>query len=190
MRSSTAHDGLNHHDASPSGRSLCATPADPDNLKPMATAKFILQGFTASTHGGALRWLFDLLDVQTVLISVAYVSEGGVEQVEAYLAQHAACSTVFVGVRNDTTSYQGLVRLHGVVHDLYTVDTGSRTLIFHPKLYLVRGSEHARVMIGSSSAASAQQSRISRSRAGGTCKIIPDMRKRQHLPTDTSSASH
>ena len=115
----------------------------------MATAKFILQGFTESTHGGALPWLFDLLDIQKILISVAYVSEGGVEQFEAHLAQHAACATVFAGVRNDTTSYQGLVRLHGVVHELYTVDTGSRTLIFHPKLYLMRGSGHARLMIGS-----------------------------------------
>src|SRR5882762_3246257 len=115
----------------------------------MATAKFILQGFTESTHGGALRWLFELLDIQKVLISVAYISEGGVEQLEPHLAQHRACATVFAGVRNDTTSYQGLVRLHGIVHELYTVDTGSRTLIFHPKLYLVRGSDHARLMIGS-----------------------------------------
>jgi hypothetical protein len=35
------------------------------------------------------------------------------------------------------------------VNKLYTVDTGSRTLIFHPKLYLVRGREHARLIIGS-----------------------------------------
>lgn len=63
----------------------------------MATAKFILQGFTESTHGGALRWLFELLDIQKILISVAYVSEGGVEQLEAHLVQHAACATEQVG---------------------------------------------------------------------------------------------
>lgn len=115
----------------------------------MATAKFILQGFTANTHIEALQWLFELPDIQKVLISVAFVSEGGVERIEAHVAQHAACATVFAGVRNDATSYQGLVRLHRIVHELYTVDTGSRTLIFHPKLYLVRGREHARLMIGS-----------------------------------------
>src|SRR5579862_7818009 len=81
----------------------------------MATAKFILQGFTASTHIDALRWLFDLP----------------------------------AGIRNDATSYQGLVRLHRIVDQLYTVGTGSRTLIFHPKLYLVRAKEHAHLMIGS-----------------------------------------
>jgi HKD family nuclease len=115
----------------------------------MATAKFILQGFTASTHIDGLRWLFDLPDVQKVLISVAFVSEGGVERIEEHVAQHAASATVFAGIRNDATSYQGLVRLHRVVDELYTVDTGSRTLIFHPKLYLVRAKEHARLMIGS-----------------------------------------
>jgi hypothetical protein len=72
-----------------------------------------------------------------------------VEQIEAQLTAHAARATVFVGIRNDTTSYQGLARLHRIVSQLYTVDTGSRTLIFHPKLYLVRGKEHARLVIGS-----------------------------------------
>jgi hypothetical protein len=56
---------------------------------------------------------------------------------------------VFAGIRNDTTSYQGLARLHGIVRQLYTVDTGSRTVIFHPKLYLVRAVERARLVIGS-----------------------------------------
>jgi HKD family nuclease len=115
----------------------------------MATPEFILQGFTADTHIDALQRLFDLPDVQTVLVSVAFVSEGGVERIEAHLIRHAACATVFAGIRNGATSYQGLARLHRVVNELYTVDTGSRTLIFHPKLYLVRGREHARLIIGS-----------------------------------------
>ena len=115
----------------------------------MATAEFILQGFTDSTHIDALERLFDLPDVQTVLVSVAFVSEGGVERIETHLIPHAACATAFAGIRNGTTSYQGLARLHRVVRELYTVDTGSRTLIFHPKLYLVRGSARARLIIGS-----------------------------------------
>lgn len=56
---------------------------------------------------------------------------------------------MFAGVRNDITSHQGLVRLHGIGGELYTVDTGSRTLIFHPKLYLVRGKGNAGLIIGS-----------------------------------------
>src|SRR5258708_27318891 len=115
----------------------------------MAMPEFILQGFTASTHIDALQRLFDVPDIQKVLVSVAFVTEGGVGQIEAQLIAHAAHATVFAGIRNDTTSYQGLARLHRIVSQLYTVDTGSRTVIFHPKLYLVRGSQHARLVIGS-----------------------------------------
>jgi len=115
----------------------------------MATLEFILQGFTASTHIDVLRRLFDVPDIQSVLVSVAYVTQGGVEKIEGQLSQHAARATVFAGVRNDTTSYQGLVRLHGIGSQLYTVDTGSRAIIFHPKLYLVRGTKRARLVIGS-----------------------------------------
>jgi HKD family nuclease len=115
----------------------------------MATVEFILQGFTDSTHIRVFRRLFDLSDIQSVLVSVAFVTEGGVEKIETHLIPHAARATVFAGVRNDTTSYQGLVRLHGIVSQLYTVDTGTRARIFHPKLYLVRGTERARLVIGS-----------------------------------------
>jgi hypothetical protein len=105
----------------------------------MATTEFI----TASAH--VLQRLFDLPDILRVLVSIAFVTEGGVEQIEARLIiiPHCASATVFAGIRNDTTSYQALIRLHGIVSELYAVDTGSRTQIFHPKLYLVRGVERA-----------------------------------------------
>jgi HKD family nuclease len=115
----------------------------------MPTSQFILQGFTSDTHIDALRSLFKLPDIQSILISVAFVTEGGLKQIEALLSPYAAHATVFAGIRNDATSYQGLVRLHHIVDRLYTVDTGRRTLIFHPKLYLVRGSTQARMIIGS-----------------------------------------
>jgi len=115
----------------------------------MPTLKFVLQGFTASTHVDVLRQAFDLPNIERVLVSVAFVTEGGVEKIEPHLRPHASQATVFAGIRNDSTTYQGLARLHGVVGQLYTVDTGMRTRIFHPKLYLVRGSERARLVIGS-----------------------------------------
>jgi hypothetical protein len=49
----------------------------------MATTEFILQGFTASAHVNVLQRLFDLPDIQRVLVRVAFVTEGGVEQIEA-----------------------------------------------------------------------------------------------------------
>ena len=116
----------------------------------MAKKEFILQGFTARTHGDAVRELFQVDDIKRVVLSVAFVSESGVLQIERELSAHGAQVVVFAGIRNDITSHQGLVRLHSIPRTaLYTVDTGSRNVIFHPKLYLVRGSSRARLVVGS-----------------------------------------
>lgn len=115
----------------------------------MAKKNFILQGVTTKTHAQAVRELFDVPDIKKVILSVAFVSESGVQQIEAALRKHAARVTVFAGVRNDITSHQGLALLHAIGVKLYTVDTGSRAVIFHPKLYLVRGKTNARFVVGS-----------------------------------------
>jgi HKD family nuclease len=111
--------------------------------------KLVLQGLTANTHVDAIRQLFSLPDIQKVLMSVAFISESGVESIEPELMAHSAHVTVFAGIRNDATSYQGLARLYGLVSELYTVDTGTRTTIFHPKLYLARATKRARLIVGS-----------------------------------------
>nr|MDP2191095.1 hypothetical protein [Rhodoferax sp.] len=115
----------------------------------MAHKEFILQGFTTRTHAVAVRELFDLPEIKKVVLSVAFVSESGVDQIAAELKAHAAKVTVFAGIRNDITSHQGLIRLHGIANKLYVVDTGSRMVVFHPKLYLVRGKSHAKLLLGS-----------------------------------------
>lgn len=111
--------------------------------------EFILQGFTTSTHANALRSLFTISDIQRVILSVAFVSESGVQQIEKELKMNAEHVTVFAGIRNEITSYQGLVRLNAIGGKLFTVDTGCRSIIFHPKLYLVRGHSQAKLIIGS-----------------------------------------
>lgn len=115
----------------------------------MAKKNFILQGVTPRTHAQAVRELFDVHDIKKVVLSVAFVSESGVQQIEAALRAHAARVTVFAGIRNDITSHQGLALLHDIGVKLYTVDTGSRAVIFHPKLYLVRGKANAGFVVGS-----------------------------------------
>ncbi len=115
----------------------------------MAKKNFILQGVTTKTHAQAVRELFDVPDIKKVILSVAFVSESGVQQIEAALRKHAARVTVFAGVRNDITSHQGLALLNDIGVKLYTVDTGSKAVIFHPKLYLVRGKTNARFVVGS-----------------------------------------
>jgi HKD family nuclease len=115
----------------------------------MAKKNFILQGITPQTHAQAVRELFDVPDIKKVILSVAFVSESGVQQIETALRTHAARVTVFAGIRNDITSHQGLKLLHDIGVKLYAVDTGSRTVIFHPKLYLARGRTNARFVVGS-----------------------------------------
>lgn len=116
----------------------------------MAQKEFILQGFTTRTHADAVRQLFGIPGINRVVLSVAFVSEGGVQQIEDQLKAHAPHVTVLAGIRNDITSHQGLVRLHGIIGSkLYTVDTGSRNVLFHPKLYLVCGAARARLVVGS-----------------------------------------
>jgi HKD family nuclease len=115
----------------------------------MATKEFILQGLTDRTHMAAVRELFDVPNIERVILSVAFITEGGVDLLSAKIKSCASHVEVFAGIRNDITSRQGLTRLHALGVNLYAVDTGSRNVLFHPKLYLVRGKRRARLMIGS-----------------------------------------
>lgn len=115
----------------------------------MAYKEFILQGFTARTHGDAIRELFDVPNIKRVLLSVAFITESGVHQIGEKLHAHAKKLTVFAGIRNDISTHQGLKLLHSYGGDLYAVDTGARHTVFHPKLYMVRGKQFARAIVGS-----------------------------------------
>lgn len=67
-----------------------------------------------------LRDLFNVFDIKRVILSVAFVSESGVQQIENEFKAHSVHVTVFTRIRNDITSYQGFSLLHGhwwqVVH--------------------------------------------------------------------------
>lgn len=115
----------------------------------MAKKAFLLQGFTPRTYREAILNLFDVDEVQRVIISVAFLNRGGVELLESELAKHAGKSTVLIGIRNDITTLQGAQHLLNLGVELYTIDTGTRRVIFHPKIYLVRGMKVAKLIIGS-----------------------------------------
>ncbi len=115
----------------------------------MAEKKFILQGFTSRTHKKAIAELFEVDDIKRVIVSVAFVNSGGVRLLEAELKKHSAKTTAFIGIRNDITSLQAAQRLLALGITLYVVDTGSRRVIFHPKIYLVRGNGQTKLIVGS-----------------------------------------
>lgn len=111
--------------------------------------ELILQGLTTRTHADVLLEMLSLKDVERVIFSVAFVTESGVELIESSLKPVAAKTTVFAGVRNDITSAQALRRLLKIGAKTYAVDTGSRLMLFHPKLYLVRSQNAGMLSVGS-----------------------------------------
>ena len=82
-------------------------------------------------------------------MSVAFVSESGMGLIHDAMKVHGKATTIFAGIRNDITTYQAMTVLHGLGGTLFAVDTGARTVTFHPKLFLVRGAKAARMVLGS-----------------------------------------
>jgi HKD family nuclease len=116
----------------------------------MAQVELILQAVTTATHARAIQALFQSIPPDSVLISVGFVREAGVEALEGVIRPVAARTKLFVGIRNDITSVQAIKRLLRLRVRVYAVDTGSRDPIFHPKLYLVvDDGEQAGLIIGS-----------------------------------------
>jgi HKD family nuclease len=110
---------------------------------------FFLQGFTERTYLEEVILMLQTPHLQRVLISVAFVNEEGVKLLEGHLPQQPSKAVFFCGIRNDITSYQGIARLLSLGHSVYLIDTGSRGRIFHPKIYMARGSSLARIIVGS-----------------------------------------
>lgn len=115
----------------------------------MVKRKFILQGLTADTHAEAIRRIFETPDIRQVILSVAFINEEGVLLLENEIRSVSDKTKVFAGIRNDITSQQGLARLLNFGATVYAVDTGARTTVFHPKVYLAKGLNEARLVIGS-----------------------------------------
>lgn len=110
--------------------------------------ELILQGLTDRTHAAVLKEMLKR-EIQRAIISVAFVSDDGVGLIEPLLAPHSDKITVFAGIRNEITSAQSMKRLLAMGVSLFAVDTGSRTLLFHPKMYHVRGDKAAQLSVGS-----------------------------------------
>lgn len=80
---------------------------------------------------------------------MAFVREAGLETIEKAIIPVAEKTKFFIGIRNEITSIQAVKRLLGMNVEVYAVDTGSRNIIFHPKLYLIANNDKAQIIIGS-----------------------------------------
>ncbi len=115
----------------------------------MAELDFILQAVTAANHAKTLQDLLALPNPTEVLVSVAFVKEPGLDAIEEAIKPVAAKAKFYIGIRNDITSIQAVKRLLAMKVKLYAVDTGSRKIIFHPKLYMAANASKASIIIGS-----------------------------------------
>ena len=109
----------------------------------------LLQGITPDNHETAVKRVLALPNPARITVGVAFLNARGLSAVGHALARAAARTTVFVGIRNGITSAQGLADLLKLGCSIYVVDTGSRSTLFHPKIYASRNIEEARVIIGS-----------------------------------------
>lgn len=61
----------------------------------------------------------------------------------------ASKTTILTGIRNGITTAQGLKTCLKLGCSTHVVDTGSRNLVFHPKIYMSRNANEARLLVGS-----------------------------------------
>ncbi|MCZ0945567.1 MAG: hypothetical protein OXJ53_21140 [Gammaproteobacteria bacterium] len=90
-----------------------------------------------------------LPDLDEAILSVAFVTASGLGAIEEKLAPIAERTTMFAGIRNGITSAQALQKCLDLGLTTYIVDTGARSILFHPKLYLSKSAAKARLLAGS-----------------------------------------
>jgi hypothetical protein len=90
----------------------------------------ISQFLTPKTQLDAIRNVFLTSDLDFAVISVAYISSGGVKAVAEILRQFGPRVRVFGGINNRVTSVQGLQCLLDIGVQLNVVDTGANGLVF------------------------------------------------------------
>jgi len=115
----------------------------------MPSQKIILQGVTKDNHLTAVKQILAIPNPERIIISVAFLNESGLSVLHEALTPVAEKTTILAGIRNGITSAQGLLKSLEIGCLTYGVDTGSRTVIFHPKIYFSRSNNEARLIIGS-----------------------------------------
>ena len=113
------------------------------------TRNLLFQGVTEDDHLAAVRNVLTIPNPQRIIICVAFLNERGLANLNEALAPVAAQTTILAGIRNGITTAQGLRKSLQLGCSTYAVDTSSRSILFHPKIYLSRNDDEARLIVGS-----------------------------------------
>jgi len=112
-------------------------------------SKLIFQGVTPETHLAAVQHVLAIPEPKQIIFSTAFMNRGGLMQIRALLLPVARVTKIIVGIRNGITSAQGIVTSIECGCNTIVVDTGSRNVIFHPKIYFSKNATEARLVLGS-----------------------------------------
>ena len=117
----------------------------------MAKVSYLLQGMKKEDNHQ--DHVIDILkeNHDKVIIYSAFIKERSIEDIEEELMNNRGKITALIGIRNGITTMQGIKCLHDAGVDIYLIDTGSNTQIFHPKTLVAidEVNKKAHVMIGS-----------------------------------------
>lgn len=111
--------------------------------------KILFQGVTPETHLEAVQHVLALPAPEEIIFSTAFMNRGGLAQIRDALLPVAGVTTIIAGIRNGITSAQGLAASIEYGCRTMAVDTGSRKVIFHPKIYFAKSATAARLVLGS-----------------------------------------
>ena len=104
---------------------------------------------SADNHLDEVRSIFEIDDITKVIISVAFLNYRGFVLLKDLLSPIADKTIVFTGMQNGITSFQGVAASVESGCKTYVVDTGSKSILFHPKVYLCMNSDEAKLVLGS-----------------------------------------
>lgn len=115
----------------------------------MAKVELLFQGVRDQQHKKAIQEMYSHDDCENAIISVAFALVDGVGCISEQLTLLGTNVSVYVGIRNSITSGQALLALLSCGVNLYVVDCGSPSVLFHPKIYFARRKTISLSLIGS-----------------------------------------
>ena len=110
--------------------------------------RILFQGITQEDHLSAVKHVLQIDHPTRVIMSVAFMNARGLSLLREDIKQIADKTMIFAGVQNGITSAQGLKTSLELGCLTYAVDTGAQ-FIFHPKIYMSRNPNTARLIVGS-----------------------------------------
>lgn len=100
-------------------------------------------------HESAVNSILNSPWATKILISSAFVREGGVSKLQDRLNPVAGITKAFFGIANGITSKQALLKCLDIGLFPYVIDMGTQSSIFHTKVYAAIGENQAELIVGS-----------------------------------------